>query len=72
LVYLDNVNYGDLGRYGNIGIKTPRMDRLAYEGVLCKDFYVVASTCTVSRGAILTGRHPLRIGLVAQLRVDEN
>lgn len=72
LIYLDNVGYGDLGCYGNIGIKTPRMDRLASEGVLCKEFYVVASTCTVSRGAILTGRHPLRNGLVAQLRLDEN
>ena len=72
LIYVDNLGYGDLGCYGNIGIKTPRMDRLAAEGVRCTDFYVVASTCTVSRGAILTGRHPLRNGLVRQLRTTEN
>ncbi|MBI5774473.1 MAG: sulfatase-like hydrolase/transferase [Verrucomicrobia bacterium] len=72
LIYVDNLGYGDLGCYGNLGIQTPRMDRLAGEGVLCKDFYVVAPTCTVSRGAILTGRHPLRNGLTHQLRTVEN
>ena len=72
LIYVDNLGYGDLGSYGTIGIKTPRLDRLAAEGVLCRDFYVVSSTCTVSRGAILTGRYPLRNGLVRQLRTVEN
>lgn len=72
LMYADNIGYGDLGCYGNIGIQTPRIDRLAAEGALCTDFYVVSSTCTVSRGALLTGRHPLRNGLHHQLRVEEN
>ncbi len=72
LMYIDNLGYGDLGCYGNIGIKTPRINRLAAEGVRCTDFYVVSSTCTVSRGALLTGRHPLRNGLVHQLRTTEN
>lgn len=72
LIYTDNLGYGDLGCYGNIGIKTPRIDRLAAEGALCKDFYVVSSTCTVSRGALLTGRHPLRNGLGHQLGPEEN
>jgi len=72
LMYVDNLGYGDLGCYGNIGIKTPRIDRLASEGVRCTDFYVVSPTCTVSRGALLTGRYPLRNGLVHQLRTEEN
>jgi arylsulfatase A-like enzyme len=72
LIYVDNLGYGDLGCYGNIGIQTPRTDRLASEGVLCRDFYVVAPTCTVSRGALLTGRHALRNGLVRQLGSEEN
>jgi arylsulfatase A-like enzyme len=71
-MYVDNLGYGDLGCYGNTGVKTPRIDRLAAEGTRCTDFYVVASTCTVSRGAVLTGRHPLRNGLTHQLGSIEN
>lgn len=71
-IYADNLGYGDLGCYGNTDIKTPRIDQLAKEGSRCTDFYVVASTCTVSRGAVLTGRHPLRNGLTHQLGAEEN
>jgi arylsulfatase A len=72
LIYADNLGYGDLGCYGNKEVKTPRIDQLAREGVRCTDFYVVAPTCTVSRGAILTGRQPLRNGLTHQLVTTEN
>src|SRR5688572_28379290 len=72
LLYADNLGYGDLGCYGNAEIKTPRLDRLASEGVRCTSFYVVAPSCTPSRGAILTGRYPARNGLTHQLVVDEN
>ncbi len=71
-MYADNLGYGDLGCYGNKAVKTPHLDRLAADGVRCTDFYVVTSTCTVSRGAVLTGRHPLRNGLLHQLVVEEN
>jgi arylsulfatase A-like enzyme len=72
LLYVDNVGYGDLGCFGNRDVKTPRIDQLAREGALCTDFYVVTSSCTPSRGALLTGRHPLRNGLVHQLASTEN
>ncbi len=72
LMYVDNLGYGDLGCYGHPEVKTPRIDQLAAEGVRCTDFYVVTATCTVSRGALLTGRHPLRNGLVRQLATVEN
>jgi arylsulfatase A len=72
LIYADNLGYGDLGCYGNQEVKTPRLDQLAREGVRCTDFYVVSSTCTVSRGAILTGRQPFRNGLTHQLATTEN
>ena len=72
LIYIDNVGYGDLGCYGNKVIRTPNMDRLATEGVRCTDFYIVTSSCSPSRGALLTGRYPLRNGLTWQLKPDEN
>ncbi len=72
LIYVDNVGYGDIGCYGNPVIRTPNIDRLAGEGVRCTDFYIVTSSCTPSRGALLTGRYPLRNGLTHQLSRDEN
>lgn len=72
LMYADNLGYGDLGCYGNTAIKSPRLDQLAREGVRCTGFYVVTSSCTPSRGAILTGRYPLRNGLPHQLATTEN
>src|SRR5262249_53575345 len=72
LLFLNNVGYGDLGCYGNREVKTPNIDRLAAEGVRCTDFYVGSPSCSPSRGAILTGRHPERNGLNYQLSADEN
>lgn len=72
LLYIDNVGYGDLGCYGNGEVQTPRIDQLAREGVRCTDFYVVTSSCTPSRGALLTGRYPARNGLEHQLASTEN
>ena len=72
LIYIDNVGYGDIGCYGNPVIRTPNIDRLAAEGVRCTDFYIVTSSCTPSRGSLLTGRYPLRNGLTHQLGRDEN
>ncbi len=67
LLYVDNVGYGDLGCYGNAAVKTPRIDQLAREGARATEFYVVTTSCTPSRGAVLTGRYPRRNGLSHQL-----
>ncbi len=70
LLFVDNVGYGDLGCYGNRDAITPRIDQLAREGVRCLDFYIGSPSCSPSRGAILTGRHPERNGLNYQLSSD--
>ncbi len=72
LLYIDNVGWGDLACYGNPVIRTPNMDRLANEGVRLTDFYIPTSSCSPSRGALLTGRYPDRNGLTHQLSRDEN
>jgi arylsulfatase A len=73
LLYVDNLGYGDLPSYGaQTGVITPHLDQLARDGVRCTDFYVVTSSCTPSRGALLTGRYPRRNGLTHQLSPDEN
>ena len=72
ILFIDNVGYGDLSCYGNRDVKTPNIDKLAAEGVRCTDFYVGSPSCTPSRGAILTGRHPERNGLNFQLSAKQN
>ncbi|MYB51049.1 MAG: sulfatase-like hydrolase/transferase [Acidobacteriia bacterium] len=72
LIYIDNVGWGDLASYGNPAIRTPNMDRLAAQGVRLTDFYIPSSSCSPSRGALLTGRYPDRNGLTHQLSVQEN
>ncbi|XP_038049728.1 steryl-sulfatase-like [Patiria miniata] len=60
---VDDLGYGDLGCYGNETAKTPNVDRLAAEGVRLTRMYSHA-TCTPSRASLLTGRLPVRQGLM--------
>ena len=38
-IMADDLGYGDLGCYGQKEIKTPRLDKLASEGMRFTDFY---------------------------------
>ena len=64
LIFLDDLGYGDLGSYGHPTIKTPNLDKLAYEGQKWTQFYSASSVCSPSRAALLTGRLPIRIGMI--------
>jgi arylsulfatase A-like enzyme len=63
---IDDMGYGDPGVFGGgaaIGAATPNIDRLALEGLKLTSTYS-QPTCTPTRSAILTGRLPVRTGLV--------
>jgi len=55
------------GAYGTKGIETPTFDRMAREGILFRNAFVAAPSCTPSRGAVLTGQHIWRLGPGANL-----
>lgn len=64
-ILADNTGYGDLGVYGGgetRGAPTPRIDRLAAEGLRLTQF-LVEPACTPSRAALMTGRYSIRSGL---------
>ncbi len=62
LINCDDLGYGDLGCYGSTRNKTPTLDRLASEGIRFTSFYQASPVCSPSRGAMLTGCYPPRIG----------
>ena len=57
----DDLGWDDVGYHGS-EIPTPSIDALAREGVRLEHFYTLP-TCSPTRAALLTGRHPLRLGL---------
>ena len=68
VIFCDDLGYGDLGCFGNPVIRTPHLDRMAAEGQRWTNFYVGASVCTPSRAALLTGRLPVRNGMMSARR----
>jgi arylsulfatase A len=57
LLFADDLGYGELGSYGQRRIRTPRLDRLAAEGMRFTQFYVGSPVCAPSRATLLTGLH---------------
>ncbi|MGO9633001.1 MAG: arylsulfatase [Steroidobacteraceae bacterium] len=65
IILADNVGYGDMGPYGGgelRGFATPRTDQMAREGLRLTQF-LVESTCTPTRAALMTGQYSIRNGL---------
>ncbi len=63
LLLADDLGYGDLSCFGSPAVKTPNLDRLADEGLLCNRFYAGSAVCSPTRASVLTGRYPLRFGI---------
>ncbi|MGH8017948.1 MAG: sulfatase family protein, partial [Opitutaceae bacterium] len=66
-VLADDMGYGDLACYGNHGLNTPNLDRLAAEGLRIAQFYVNAPICSPSRVAYTTGQYPHRWNITSFL-----
>src|SRR4051812_30613754 len=63
LILSDDHSAPHLGCYGDKDIRTPNLDRLATEGMRFDRAYVTCPQCVPSRASILTGRHPIDIGM---------
>jgi arylsulfatase A-like enzyme len=64
IILTDDMGYGDISCYNKNQISTPNIDLLANEGIRFTDFYVPTPYCAPSRATLLTGRFPLRHGMV--------
>jgi arylsulfatase A-like enzyme len=65
IIFCDDLGYGDLGCYGHPTLRTPNLDKMAAQGQKWTNFYAAASVCTPSRAAIMTGRLPVRNGMMS-------
>ncbi|HEX2976039.1 MAG TPA: sulfatase-like hydrolase/transferase [Bacteroidales bacterium] len=64
IILADDMGYGDISCYNSRQVKTANIDRLAAEGIRLTDFYAPTPYSAPSRATLLTGRFPLRHGLV--------
>ncbi len=53
----DDLGWGELGCYGQQKIRTPRIDRLAAEGMRFTQAYSGSHVCAPSRSVLMTGLH---------------
>jgi arylsulfatase A-like enzyme len=63
LLVADDLGFADVGFNGGKVIATPSLDRLAATGVTLADFRA-CPMCSPTRAGLLTGRWPLRFGLM--------
>ncbi|MEM8873682.1 MAG: sulfatase [Planctomycetota bacterium] len=63
VILMDDLGWADLGCYGSTFYETPRLDRLAAQGVRFTDGYAAAPVCSPTRASLLTGQYPARLNL---------
>jgi len=64
---LDDVDYGDIGRFGGKQAATLHLDKMATEGMRMTDFYV-HPVCEVRRASLLTEFYAMQVAEVASAK----
>ena len=62
VVFVDDLGWTDLSRYGSTFHETPNIDQLAGQGVMFTSAYASCSVCSPTRASLLTGKYPQRVG----------
>ena len=62
-VLVDDLGWADVEAFGSRFYETPHINRLARRGLAFTNAYAAATVCSPTRAAILTGRHPARLGI---------
>lgn len=66
LFFVDDLGWTDLGSR-NPALETPNIDLLAKSGLSFEQAYVASPSCSPSRATLLTGQHPVRLGMVRHI-----
>ncbi|MCA8996219.1 MAG: sulfatase [Planctomycetaceae bacterium] len=63
IINCDDLGYADLGCFGSDVHRTPRIDKMASEGLRLTNYYVTSGVCSPSRSSLMTGCYPRRVNL---------
>jgi arylsulfatase A-like enzyme len=66
-IFADDLGINDLSCYGRKDQETPRLDRLAAQGLRFTSAYCAQPICSPSRAAVMTGKTPARLHLTTFL-----
>ena len=66
VLFIDDLGWMHVGYQGG-AYETPHIDHLAEESMVFSLAYIPAPTCSPSRAALLTGQHPVRLGIVRHI-----
>ena len=72
VVLFDDLGGRELGCYGNAFNETPRIDKLAAEGMKFNRAYAPTPICSPSRASLLTGEAPARHGITDYLEDNDD
>lgn len=64
VIVADDLGFGDLGCFNFGRSRTPAIDRLVAEGTCLTQHYSGSAVCAPARACLLTGRHPIRTGMI--------
>ena len=63
VLVIDDTRWDSIGAAGNRIVHTPRLDRLASEGIRFTQARVATAICMTSRASLLTGQYMSRHGI---------
>jgi arylsulfatase A len=63
LILVDDLGWTDLGCFGSRYYETPNIDLLCASGKKFTQGYAACAVCSPTRAAVMTGRHPARLGI---------
>jgi N-acetylglucosamine-6-sulfatase len=70
VILIDDLRYDEFGAGGHPYMKTPHIDRIAYEGALFERAFHTTPICSPNRASIVTGQYASRHGIIDNVARD--